>query len=78
MLVVPALTAVTSPELAFTVATAVFELLQLPPAVPVVVYDAVAPIQSGDVPLTVPAVTLGLTVRFLDAETGLPHPVLTV
>jgi glyceraldehyde 3-phosphate dehydrogenase len=36
-LVVPELKAVTSPELAFTVATPVFELLQLPPAVPVVV-----------------------------------------
>ena len=30
------------------------------------------------VPLTVPAVTFGLTVNVLNEETGLPHPVLTV
>ena len=34
MLVVPAPAAVTTPELAFTVAIAVLLLLQLPPAVP--------------------------------------------
>ena len=37
MFVVPALRAVTKPELAFTVATVVLLLLQLPPAVPVLV-----------------------------------------
>ena len=37
MFVVPALDAVTKPELAFTVATVVLLLLQVPPAVPVLV-----------------------------------------
>ena len=34
--------------------------------------------QSGDVPLTVPALAFGLTVNVLNAETGLPHPLFTV
>ena len=34
--------------------------------------------QSGDVPLTVPAVTFGSTVNVLNALTGLPQPLLTV
>ena len=33
---------------------------------------------SGDVPLTVPADTLGLTVKVLKDETGLPQPLLIV
>ena len=61
MFEVPALTAVTTPVAGTTVATAVLVLLQLPPA-PVVAYVAVPPMQSGDVPLTVPAFTFGLTV----------------
>ena len=40
MMVVPALTAVTTPELEFTVATVVLLLLQLPPDVPELVYVA--------------------------------------
>ena len=75
---VPALIAVTSPDAAFTVATAVLLLLQLPPASPLLVYVVVAPIQSGVVPVTVPALALGLTVNDLDALNGLLHPVLTV
>ena len=78
MFVVPALTAVTNPVDAFTVATAVFVLVQLPPDVPSLLYSAVVPIQSGEVPLTVPAVTGGLTVSTLFEDTGLPHPLLTV
>ena len=78
MFVVPALTAVTKPEIALTVATDVFELLQLPPEVPLLVYVAVAPIQSGDVPLTVPALTLGSTVKVLEALRGLPLHAITV
>ena len=66
-MVVPAPTAVTNPDVAFTVATDVLLLLQVPPASPSLVYVAVAPIQSGDVPLTVPALTLGLTVKLFDA-----------
>lgn len=60
--VIPALNAVTRPVVGFTEATAGFELVQVPPLLPVLLYVAVAPIQSGDVPLTVPAVTSGLTV----------------
>jgi hypothetical protein len=78
IVVVPALTAVTSPVEAFTVATAVLLLLHDPPASPLLVYVAVAPIQSGDEPLTVPAVAFGLTVREADALTGLLQPALTV
>ena len=78
MFVVPAATAVTKPLDEFTVATPVLELLQLPPDVPLLVYVAVAPIQSGDVPLTVPALTFGFTVKVIDDETGLPHPLYTV
>ena len=77
MLAVPALTAVTSPELEFTVATAVLVLLQLPP-VPVVLKVAVADMQSGDVPLTVPALAFALTVSVLNADLGALQPVFTV
>ena len=77
ILAVPALTAVTNPDAAFTVATAGLLLLQDPPASPLLLYVAVAPIQSGEVPLTVPALALGLTVNNLDELTGPPQP-LTV
>ena len=36
------------------------------------------PTQSGEVPLTVPADTFGSTVKVLNDDTGLPHPLLTV
>ena len=75
---VPALNAVTSPVDELTDATDVFELLQAPPALPSLVYAAVAPIQSGVVPLTVPAFAFGLTVKILKFDTGLLQPVLTV
>ena len=78
ILVVPAATAVTSPVDAFTVATDVLLLLQVPPALPLLLYVAVWPIQSGDVPLTVPALAFGLTVNAFDELTGLPQPLLTV
>ena len=78
MVVVPAPTAVTSPDPAFTVATDVLLLLHDPPALPLLLYVAVAPIQSGEVPLTVPALAFGFTVNALDALTGLLQPVLTV
>ena len=75
---VPADTAVTTP-VAVTVATAGTVLLQLPPAVPpAMVYVGVAPIQTGVVPLTVPAVTFAFTVMVWCEETGLPQPALTV
>ena len=78
MLVVPAESAVTSPVDAFTVATEVLLLLQVPPASPLLLYVAVWPIQSGEVPLTVPALAFGFTVKVFDALTGLLQPVLTV
>ena len=78
MFVVPALAAVTNPVLAFTVATVVFELLQVPPAVPLLEYVAVAPTHSGEVPLTVPGLTFADTVKDLIDETGLPQPLLMV
>ena len=74
----PADKAVTAPVDALTVATAVLLLLHVPPAFPLLVYVAVLPIQSGDVPLTVPAVAFGLTVKDCDALTGLLQPALTV
>lgn len=60
--VIPALNAVTKPVDGFTEATAGFELVQVPPLLPVLLYVVVAPIQSGEVPLMVPAVTSGFTV----------------
>ena len=75
---VPALNAVTSPVDELTDATDVFELLQLPPASPLLEYAAVAPMQSGEVPLTVPAFAFGLTVKVFNDDTGLLQPVLTV
>ena len=78
IVVVPAESAVTAPVEAFTDATAGLLLLHDPPALPLLVYVAVAPIQSGDVPLTVPALAFGLNVNDCDALTGLLHPVLTV
>ena len=77
-MVVPVLTAVTTPVDEITVATDILVLLQDPPASPLDEYVAVAPTQSGVVPLTVPAFAFGLTVNDLDALTGLLHPVLTV
>ena len=78
MLVEPAPTAVTRPDVALTVATAPLLLLQDPPASPVLLYAADEPIQSGEVPLTVPAFAFGLTVKDCEDDTGLLQPVLTV
>ena len=78
ILAVPAATPVTSPDVAFTVATPVLLLLQVPPASPVLLYVADWPIQSGEVPFTVPALAFGFTVKVFDALTGLLQPVLTV
>ena len=62
--------------MALTVAMAGLLLLQLPPASPLLVYVAVAPAQSGDVPLTAPAFAFGFTVSVFDAVSGLPlHPI---
>ena len=77
-MVEPAPTAVTTPVVASTVATAILLLLQDPPASPVLLYEAVEPIQSGEVPLTVPALALGLTVKDCDDDTGALQPAVTV
>jgi len=69
MVAVPAATAVTCPVDALTVATLVFDEDHVPPEVPLDVYVAVPPMQSGEVPLTVPADTFGLTVSVLNALT---------
>ena len=66
--------AVNSPVVGLTVATAVFELLHDPPASPFDVNVALAPIQSGDEPLTVPALTFALTVTAACDKTGDPQP----
>ena len=65
---VPAVTPVTSPVEAFTVATAVLLLLHAPPVVPLLVNVTGLLIHSGVVPVMVPAVTFGLTVKVLNAE----------
>ena len=70
----PAETAVTSPVVGLTVATAVFELLHDPPAVPFEEKVARLPIQSGDEPLTVPALTFALTATADCDKTGDPQP----
>ena len=66
-MVVPADKALTTPDVASTDATAGLLLLQVPPASPVLLYVADAPIQSGDEPLTVPAFAFGSTVKLADA-----------
>ena len=62
MFVKPALKAVTEPVDGSTDATKVFELVQVPPVLPLLLYVEDAPMQSGEVPLMVPAVTSGFTV----------------
>ena len=62
IVVVPVLTAVTNPDVAFTVATPVLLLLQVPPGSPLLLYVADWPIHSGDVPLTVPALQPGAAI----------------
>ena len=78
MLTVPPLTAVTTPVDEFTVAIPVLAELHVPPVSPLLVKVAIAPVHSGEVPLTVPAFAFGFTVSILKEETGLPHPLFTV
>ena len=77
IVVVPAPTAVTTPVEASTVATAVLLLLHDPPASPVLLYVADEPIQSGEAPVTVPALAFGLTITVADELAGPLQP-LTV
>ena len=75
MSVVPAVKAVTKPDPAFTEATKGLVLVQVPPEVPVELYVAVPLIHNGEVPLTTPALTFGLTAKVWNADTGPPQPV---
>lgn len=54
-----------------TTAIALLLLLQVPPVFPLLVYVAVTPGQSGEVPLITPAVAFGLTVTEPEAGTAL-------
>jgi hypothetical protein len=64
---------------AFTVATDGSLLLHVPPASPVVLYSAVVLVQIGELPLTVPAFALGLTVSGAAQEVnGALQPAVTV
>ena len=75
ILQLPASTVVTSPVVGLTLANAVLELDQVPPVVPVELYVAVPLRHNGEVPLITPALTFGLTVKVLNADTGPPQPV---
>jgi hypothetical protein len=72
---VPADTPVTTPVVAFTVATNVSLLLQLPPAVPFEVNAEVEPTQIAWVPLSVPANGLTVIVRVAAALAQPPVPI---
>jgi hypothetical protein len=61
----PADTPLTTPDAAFTVATAVLLLLQLPPVFPLVLKVVDKPAQTDDAPVTVPAFGNGFTVIIL-------------
>ena len=80
MIAVPALTPVTNPVEAFTVATAVALLLHIPPVSPLLVYVTAlgAPIQIGVAPLTVPAFAFGLTVTNCDVVAVQPFASFTI
>lgn len=77
MVALPDATPVTTPVAGFTVATRLLLLLQLPPAVPLLVKVVTEPPQSVDEPLTRPAFGRALMVMFAEA-TELPHVPLTV
>jgi hypothetical protein len=72
MLVVPVVTAVTTPVAEFTVATAVLLLLQVPVPPPrtteVAVYVVVCPVHKGVVPVTEATLALGFTVTVCCAD----------
>ena len=77
MVAFPALTAVTTPVVKPTEATDGALLIHVPPGVPLLVKVGVAPIQSGEVPEIVPAVTFGLTEIDISASTGPLQPFIT-
>ena len=73
MLVFPLDKPVTRP-VGLTLATAGFELLQVPPGSPVVVNVDNTPVQNPDEPLTVPAETFGFTVSNASVVNTSGHP----
>jgi hypothetical protein len=73
---VPALTPVTTPVEAFTVAIAVFEVLHVPPVVAFVSVE-LAPIHAEAVPAIVPADGSGFSVTTVAAEVA-EQPLLLV
>ena len=77
MVALPGPTAVTTPVVAFTVATRLLLLLQLPPAAPLLVKALVAPVQRVVVPLIVPANGMALIVILADDD-ALPQVPVTV
>ena len=76
MVAVPALTPVTTPVDAFTVAIAVFEVLQVPPVVALVKVE-LAPIHAEAVPAIVPALGSAFSVTTVAAEVA-AQPLLFV
>ena len=79
MVEVPADTPVTTPVVAFTVATAILEEAQVPPVVPLLVNVEVPPIQIAWVPDKVPAETGAVTVTTnVDSALGQPPVPVTV
>ena len=73
----PAVTPVTTPVDAFTVATAVLLLLHVPPLIPVLVNGVDKPVQTDAAPLKVPAFATGFTVTAWVAV-DVPQPFETV
>ena len=79
MVEVPAVTPVTTPVVAFTVATAVLEEVHVPPVVPLLANVEVPPIQMAGVPDKVPAETGAVTVTTkVDSALGQPPVPVTV
>jgi len=77
MVEVPSATAVTTPVVALTVATAGLLLLQLPPPVPLLVNVVDRPVHTDDAPVTEPAFAMALTVTSCVAV-EVPQPLDTV
>ena len=77
MVALPGPTAVTRPLVAFTVATRLLLLLQLPPVAPLLDKTLAAPTQRVVVPLMVPATGIALIVILADDD-ALPQVPVTV
>ena len=78
MVAVPGVRPETSPETGLTEATDGLLLDHEPPASPLELNVVLVDTQMVEAPLTVPALTFGLTVTDADALAGAPQPVLMV